>query len=176
MTPDERKARLEAARQALLTDDVPALLSALAQLPHDGTKAEQLRQQLSARLSVTQRPVAQRPKSGQTVAVKRGMVGGVQVAPARPGPVSIWHGGTSPLLRTSVRGGETIIQLNADHPIFPYLTRSGTLDDAASLLLLGWATLERDAGGQRRLERIRDMMTDWSRALAQIARSREESG
>ena len=170
MTPEQRRLSLETARRALQADDPQVLAKALASLPHDGEKAAVLRAQLLARLSVRQTP---EPKP-VTHAHKGSLKEGVRLLLFQnEGVVTIEHGGSEPLMKTASRGGLTEIRLNADHPDFPFLTRNGALDDATRLLLLGWATLEFDAGSERRRDLIRDMMTDWSRALAQIARSRE---
>jgi hypothetical protein len=70
-------------------------------------------------------------------------------------------------------GGKLEIRVNRSHPATDLLFDNDRIHPAAEILLAAWATLESEAGSERRQEGIRDLRIDWSRVARRLARRRE---
>lgn len=158
MPSDQRRRSLVAAREALNSGSDDAMRLALASLPPDGEKGARLRAALTLRIA---HPTAEKqPRSA------------VDLSSLGFG-VSLWEGGLASLLETRVHGGTVELRVNRDHPCFTHIaTVNGDgIEPAAALLLMGWASLEVEAGGGRRSDQIQRMLDDWSLSVGRLARS-----
>jgi hypothetical protein len=179
LTPEERKRRLDEARRALRSGDARQMLTALDRLPTTGTKADDLRAELRARIgsggsviplplpvphprpSVPSGTAIQASSNNRILFVDRNLAAGI-------------------LFRVRMRGGIAEIAVNVSHPAYRFLAErdGGGLGSVGEHVLRAWATLHLEAGSDKKRERIDDLAADWARALGALdatARDDDES-
>jgi hypothetical protein len=185
LTPEERRERLEEARQALQWGDSAAQKRALKRLPTTGVKAATLREQLEERLQLRQiqlpMMVAERATPPDEVA-RVLLVAEPGVAPRKPAchvsggfhfRFCLAEVDSSALFLIRAVGAEATIVLNAHHPALPDILVGQCETSAAEpqihpafrRLLLAWARLELDGPVGVYRERLQQLREDLGRLM-----------
>jgi hypothetical protein len=183
--PDTAEATdsLDAARRALWSNDLAAIRRALSVLPAGDEDTHLLRLSLESRLRQLEQVVVNERRATGAVCP----TSPASTAPpssARLGaPVVVLNGAhrlvvseanheDGEIFSIRVLAGVVDVQINRSHLASSLLRDASTdeLHGAALLLLSAWATVEVEAGSERRRETLRDMRTDWCRVLTRLAR------
>jgi hypothetical protein len=185
LTADERKERLDQARTALLFADPAAWSEALARLPSTGSKAAELRAQLTRRLRHAQLPLPM-PTTHAGPSVHNGEgrpVARPVVEPTTDPPLSARVTGelryrfstieidSSAVFQVRLVGAEAMILLNSAHPALAEILASHAAEGEPDVhpgfrrLLVAWARLELEGPPGINRERLQQLREDLGRLM-----------
>ena len=180
LSAEERKERLNEARVALRFGDRSAWRNALARLPTTGSKAAELRQQLTKQLAVVGGSMPM--TTSESVPRPTRYAAPASTPAARPQTEFRVSGGllfrftladmdSSALFQVRLRGTEALIILNVHHPALVHVViEGGPMDNpqvhpAFRCLLVAWARLELEGPSGVYRERLLQIREDLGRLM-----------